>query len=224
MNYGWALLRKVTEHWREPIGATWFCINVGRWYSIYRSFTFKRTLTGQELELLYWSMSTKASNSSMFFSYTASFSGSESCRQTGHAVALPASFFFFLINRLKETACYQIVGHRLRADVQREAGQLRRVLELPVERAQVHRQKVVLGEGWTLQRQKRCFNIKYWFISDHLFRKLNTLGFFSRAKLTTDQSAHPDHRSIDRPQMGYSRVTINLVGIVSTAVCQYLTL
>lgn len=31
--------------------------------------------------LIYWSVSTKASNSSMFFSYTANFSGSESCRQ-----------------------------------------------------------------------------------------------------------------------------------------------
>lgn len=43
--------------------------------------------------LLYCSMSTNASNSSMFFSYTASFSGSESCRHKGQSCWL----FFFTV-------------------------------------------------------------------------------------------------------------------------------
>lgn len=47
---------------------------------------------------------------------------------------------------------YQVFGHGLGADVQREARQLRRVLEFPVKRAQVHGEQVVLGEGRTLQR------------------------------------------------------------------------
>ena len=42
---------------------------------------------------------------------------------------------------------YQVVGHGLGADVQRQTGQLRRVLELSVEGAEVHGQQVVFGEG-----------------------------------------------------------------------------
>lgn len=53
---------------------------------------------------------------------------------------------------------YQVFGHGLGADVQREARQLRGVLEFPVERAQIHGEQVVLGEGRTLRctgRQNR---------------------------------------------------------------------
>lgn len=50
-----------------------------------------------------------------------------------------------------ENAAHQVVGHGLGADVERQAGQLGGVLELSVERAQVHRQEVVLGEGRTLR-------------------------------------------------------------------------
>lgn len=46
---------------------------------------------------------------------------------------------------------YQVFGHGLGADVQREARQLRRVLEFSVERAEIHGEQVVLGEGWTLR-------------------------------------------------------------------------
>lgn len=50
---------------------------------------------------------------------------------------------------------YQVFGHGLGADVQREARQLRGVLEFPVERAQIHGEQVVLGEGRTLRRTGR---------------------------------------------------------------------
>lgn len=59
---------------------------------------------------------------------------------------------FFLFKQLKYGRCgYQVFGHGLRADVQWGARQLRRVLKFSVECTQIHRKKVVLGEGWTLQ-------------------------------------------------------------------------
>lgn len=50
---------------------------------------------------------------------------------------------------------YQVFGHGLGADVQREARQLRRVLEFPVKRSQIHGEQVVLGEGRTLRRMEQ---------------------------------------------------------------------
>lgn len=70
--------------------------------------------------------------------------------QTGETFVPVTHWLFFDWNR--RGLHYQVFGHGLGADVQREARQLRGVLEFPVERAQIHGEQVVLGEGRTLQR------------------------------------------------------------------------
>ena len=57
--------------------------------------------------------------------------------------------------RFLTESSHQVLGHRLGADVNGETGQLRRVLELSVERSQVHGKEVVLGKRGLLKRDER---------------------------------------------------------------------